>query len=236
VTYLEPTTVAWLLLLLGLCALRRRRWVVAGIVVAGLVHWQPAANLFELPLTCWYSASAPRSEAPQAIVVLAGYVVVPEEPRADPEFGVETHRRLLKVVLLRRTWRPLPVYASGGKMGGRISYAAAMKDDLVRRGVPAEAVRVEEASANTYENAVNTAALLKADGVKSVVLVTSEYHLLRAELCFRMQGIQVYPVSADEKAEWGIETMNPGWPGERVVGRTLHEYVALVWYRLKGRL
>lgn len=236
-TYLEPTTAAWLLLMVVFLAANRRRWLWVTIGATFLIHWQPAAYLFELPLTRAYSDSAPETGNPGAIVVLSGHVAFPEDPRAEPEFGQDTQRRVLRAVWLHRHWRPLPVYTTGGKLGGRpISYAAAMKEELVRRGVPPDAVRVEERSGNTYENAVNTAAQLKADGVDSVVLVTSKYHLLRAELCFRKQGITVYPVSADAKAEWGAESVAPGWPPERTVGRMVHEYVALVWYWLRGRL
>lgn len=236
-TYLEPTTAAWLLLMVVLLAANRRRWLWVTIGVTFLIHWQPAAYVLELPLTHGYSANAPESGQPGAMVVLSGDIAFPEDARGEPELGRDTQRRLLRAVWLYRHWRPLPVYTTGGRLGGsRISYAAAMKEELVRRGVPEEAVRVEEGSWNTYENAVNTAAQLKADGVDSVVLVTSKYHLLRAELCFRKQGITVYPVSADAKAEWGVESVVPGWPPERTVGWTVHEYVALAWYLLRGRL
>ncbi|MBL8290656.1 MAG: YdcF family protein [Bryobacterales bacterium] len=236
-TYLEPVTPALLLLMAVFLAVKRLRLVWLTLAATALIHWQPAAYLFELPLTHGYSENPPRSANPGAIVVLSGYVAFPEDTRDDPEFGQDTQRRVSRAVRLHRHWRPLRIYTTGGRLGGSpISYAAAMKGELVRRGVPPDSVRIEERSATTYENAVNTAAQLKADGVDSVVLVTSKYHLLRAELCFRKQGIAVYPVSADAKADWGVESVVPGWSPERTVGRTVHEYVALVWYRLRGRL
>lgn len=236
-TYLEPTLPVLLLLLVVFFAVRQRRR--EGVVIGALVLacWPPAAYLFELPLTFRYSAAPPASGSPGAIVVLSGYVAFPEDVRRRPQFGEDTARRLSSAIFLYEHWRPLPVYATGGKLGNSpISYGAAMKNELVRNGVPADAVRVEERSSNTFENAVNTVAQLKADGVGSVVLVTSSYHLLRAELCFRNQGIAVYPVSADLEPGWRIENLIPGWPSLRTVGRALHEYVALVSYWLRGRL
>lgn len=235
-TYLEPVVPVLLLLLVVFVARweRRRVAIVMGALV--LACWPPVAHLFELPLTYRYPERPPADGAPGAIVVLSGHVAFYGDGRR-PEFGLDTQRRLSKAEWLYRHWRPLPVYATGGKLGGSdVSHAAAMKDHLVRYDVPADAVRVEEGSSNTYENAVGTAAHLKADGVDSVVLVTSSYHLWRAELCFRKQGIKVYPVSADPKAEREWTILIPKWEALEVVGRALHEYVALVWYWMKGRI
>lgn len=236
-TYWQPVAAAWLLLMAVLLAANRRRWLAGALGVAALIHWRPAVYLFELPLTHAYTENAPESANPGAIVVLSGHIAFPEDPRADPVLGPQTQMRILRAVWLYRHWRPLPVYTAGGKLGGsRISYAAAMKDELVRRGLPPDAVRVEDRSGNTYENAVNTAAYLKAGGVNSIVLVTSRHHLLRAELCFQKQGIQVYAVSAEAKVKWDIESVLPGWMPEQTLGWAVHEYVALVWYWLRGRL
>ena len=59
---------------------------------------------------------------------------------------------------------------------------------LIDLGVPADAILTECESRNTWENARNSIALLRAQGFKRVILVTSWYHSRRALNCFRHCG------------------------------------------------
>lgn len=56
---------------------------------------------------------------------------------------------------------------------------------LMRRGVPSSAISLEPNSKTTKENAQFSVPLLRAAGVKRVILVTSWYHSRRALKCFR---------------------------------------------------
>jgi uncharacterized SAM-binding protein YcdF (DUF218 family) len=70
--------------------------------------------------------------------------------------------------------------------------APLMRDFLVTQGIPAEAIVVEGSSGSTRENALAVAALLKHEpGVK--VLLTSDFHMLRAHAAFRKAGLNVLP-------------------------------------------
>jgi uncharacterized SAM-binding protein YcdF (DUF218 family) len=55
---------------------------------------------------------------------------------------------------------------------------------LVNAGVPRTVIEVECESRNTSENAQRTIALLREQGVKRVIIVTSWYHSRRALNCF----------------------------------------------------
>jgi uncharacterized SAM-binding protein YcdF (DUF218 family) len=55
---------------------------------------------------------------------------------------------------------------------------------LIQMGVPAAAVSTEEKSRNTHENAEFTIAMLRAQHLKSAIIVTSWYHSRRALRCF----------------------------------------------------
>jgi uncharacterized SAM-binding protein YcdF (DUF218 family) len=55
---------------------------------------------------------------------------------------------------------------------------------LIRSGVPASAIQVENRSTTTRENAEFTAKLLRAGKYHSAILVTSWYHARRAEKTF----------------------------------------------------
>jgi uncharacterized SAM-binding protein YcdF (DUF218 family) len=55
-----------------------------------------------------------------------------------------------------------------------------MRDWLVKHGVPASRILVEDHSNDTIENAENVAKLLQGGQVKQVTVVTEHYHVHRA--------------------------------------------------------
>lgn len=67
-----------------------------------------------------------------------------------------------------------------------------MKRWALRLGVPESAILVEEQSRTTYENAVQSKAVL---GSGHILLVTAAYHLPRAVGLFEKQGFVVTPVA-----------------------------------------
>ena len=56
---------------------------------------------------------------------------------------------------------------------------------LTNAGVPASAIQLESRSKTTRENAEFSVSLLRAAGVRRVIIVTSWYHSRRALSCFR---------------------------------------------------
>jgi uncharacterized SAM-binding protein YcdF (DUF218 family) len=79
---------------------------------------------------------------------------------------------------------------SGGGDGER-SEAAAMRAVALAEGAPEAALLLEAASRNTFENALESARLLRALGAATVILVSDRYHLPRARLQFRRAGLAV---------------------------------------------
>ncbi len=64
--------------------------------------------------------------------------------------------------------------------------------------IPDSVIFLEQASKNTYENAVNVAKWIAANTKDdSVILVTSAFHIKRAVNCFKKQGIEVTPFPVD---------------------------------------
>ncbi|MEI6084576.1 MAG: YdcF family protein [Verrucomicrobiota bacterium] len=64
-----------------------------------------------------------------------------------------------------------------------------MRDELVLRGIPAAAIRLESRGLNTRQQADNIASLLGPIALtEPVLVVTSEFHLRRAVLYFRKAG------------------------------------------------
>ena len=62
---------------------------------------------------------------------------------------------------------------------------AANAQRLISLGVPAGLIEEEDKSSNTLQNAQFTVAMLRAQHVRSAIIVTSWYHSRRALACFR---------------------------------------------------
>ena len=101
------------------------------------------------------------------------------------------------------------LYRAGG---GSVLYLIGVdpsvrKRDLVKEQ-PGEQIILENMSSNTLENALYARDLLSRKNVRSLQLITSRYHLLRARLIFRNVlpkdiAIYSYPVdSRNFKDEW----------------------------------
>ena len=96
----------------------------------------------------------------------------------------------LSTTLLRRVETAYDAYASGlagalivcGAQGldEPVTEASAMYAYLKGRGVPEAAVFEEDQSFNTEENLSNARKIMEDHGMKTAIIVTSDYHLERA--------------------------------------------------------
>lgn len=104
-----------------------------------------------------------------------------------------------------------------------------IREDLVRRGVPARAVEVECLSRNTMENAAFSAPVLARMQARRVVLVTSWFHMRRALACFEAAAPGLALLAAPVEPEGG--------PLDRLVDpdapRVAAEYAKIGWYALR---
>ncbi len=126
----------------------------------------------------------------QAIVILGGggqrsYAPEYGGPAAEP---LLLERLAYGAYVARRTGLPVLVTGFGIE-------ATAMRDTLARNfGIT---VRwVDDRAYDTFENAHNSAQLLRADGVRRIVLVTRATQLWRASHEFAATGLEVVPAPA----------------------------------------
>jgi uncharacterized SAM-binding protein YcdF (DUF218 family) len=246
VTYTEP-----LLLIFLICGfaglLRTRRFLkprkpvllATGLAGVSLSCWSPAEWLLAQPLEAWYRDDVPPDGRAEAIVVLSSSVEPPSRfsPVSFPD--PSTYRRCRYAAWLYREWQGAPrILVSGGPAGpSRPPVALTMVDLLVAEGVPAGVIKIEDKSRNTYENALYSSNLLKSERVKKIALVVGAESMLRAEWCFRRQGIEVIPAPFGHRVlESNIHTFIPSASALRGNERTLHEILGLAWYKFKGRI
>ena len=105
--------------------------------------------------------------------------------------------RLLHAVALFKAGKAMRIIVSGGSRGWEAPEAALMAEILQQMGVPETAILQERVSRHTLENARYTKDVLSREGLNSVLLVTSAFHMHRAETMFQLQGIEVIPSATD---------------------------------------
>ncbi len=127
-------------------------------------------------------------------------VVLGNRPAADArgEVRPETRRRVEAGVRIFREGRAPILVLSGGKTGAFVE-AEVMRALALRLGVPEAVVLMERRSTSTITNARFSVALLRRRlGRKdvSVIVVSSPYHLARAQRLFQCAGASVQPFAA----------------------------------------
>jgi uncharacterized SAM-binding protein YcdF (DUF218 family) len=133
-------------------------------------------------------------------------------------------------------WRSVftvDVWREGGVqhiiLSGDPQTTASMSAWIVGQGVPADAVTIEGRSQSTRENALFTAALLH-DVPGPYLLLSSEFHMWRAQRAFRKAGIAVLPRPSPDAFKRANDWRNR-W---RVFLDIGGEIVKIVYYKSRG--
>jgi len=92
------------------------------------------------------------------------------------------------------------IVISGGT-GRLFTEARREADDLfkamVMMGVDSSAMIIENESRNTYESAENLKRIIGSDANKSILLITSAFHMRRSKACFDKTGMEVEVFTTD---------------------------------------
>ena len=168
----------------------------------------------------------------QAIVILGGGVRrYAAEYRRATISGITLARVRYGAYVARSTG--LPILVSGGAARDLPAEAPLMRKVLVDElGVP---VRwVEAQSRDTHENAVNSAALLKASGVSRVILVGHSFDFPRTRKEFESAGIGVIPapINIPSTAEASALDFVPSLGGMQLSYFATYELLANALYAL----
>ena len=176
----------------------------------------------------------PDFSAAQAIVVLGGGVHPGDGDKVADTLGPWS---LERIVLAAQAYRQLNVRVAVS--GGRVAGAHASEASLMKAALETEfsvpVTWVDDQSRTTYENAVFTAKLLKADNVTTVVLVTQAWHMRRALWSFERAGLQAIPYPAPTTFEES-DRVDDYLPSTSALERSyhaLHEAIGLAYYRLR---
>ena len=166
-----------------MAVIRKRKWILLVVLVLAVLFLALAAVAFFLPqkLLC-----VDRGPVKADVIVILGGGLGERPERAAELFKGHDAPRIIVSGL------------GDCEINRRI---------LLKAGVPANAIQLEDKSRTTRENAEFTIQLLRAENVHRVILVTSWYHSRRALACFEHYApeIQFYPrpsYFANSRADW----------------------------------
>jgi len=233
-----PSGLLFLAVVLGAALGRRGRWLLwTALTIIVAVSIVPVGGLALARL----EASFPPLHSPahvDGILVIGGALdarTFDEWPASGftPAFG-----RLYEAARLAKAYPQARLIDIGGptpRERGLRAEADEAADVLVVLGVPRARIEIERRSRNTYENAVNAAAIADPKPGQVWVLITSAFHMPRAMGCFRVAGFA--PLADPVDYRW----LGSNALGFDVVGGlddfdlAVHEYFGLASYRLLGR-
>ncbi len=176
--------------------------------------------------------SVDASKRPGAIVILsAGFSR--ETPNAYPLTVDDiTLERLRSGVRLHRK-TGLPILVTGGRTRHEPTKLAFLMQRTLRRDFGIEAKWVEDRARTTYENALFSAEMLKPLGIRSVYVVSQNWHLPRAIAAFEAVGLDAVaaPARFGRPARFDILAFVPSAGALKSSYYALHEMLGLIWYR-----
>ena len=144
--------------------------------------------------------------------------------------GSETGERVIKGVELYKKNFSTKIIMIGSKIQWNTYEHKIMKDHAIHLGVPEHAVEAVEQGHSTYAQAKKLAGIMRNEGYKSAIVVTSDYHTKRTKFIFNKlflpSGLNFIvcpsPSERFKVKEW--------WKSSDYAKIVFYEYTKLLWY------
>jgi len=218
--FISPLVIVFILGALALFYFYRRKEKQAKIFLALLLSWlfiisyHPISSSMLMHLESHYSKLEVFDEKITHVLALGG----------------DTKGRSYELLRLFHLNKHLKIITSGYEPNG--SDGAKQMATLLREfGIPREAIIIKSQSRDTKEEALMMQRLV---GKNPFILVTAAYHMPRAMALFKKLGLN--PIAAPtnflaKKSEWShflsLQSLTD-------FDKALHEYVGLLWYKIRG--
>lgn len=235
----------WIVLGVGLALFSRKPKVKRYALISSFLLLLLFSNQFIINsiLKTWEPKAPPIEELDTytIAVVLTG-VTHPLSDYPDRVFFGKGADRLLQTVQLYKLGKIRKILISGGSgniVGRKVYEADQLKKVFLYCGIPEQDLIIENQSRNTRENALFSQKILDSLGIrKDFLLVTSAFHMRRAEACFHQVGLIPAPFPVDYY--YMDSKYTPDWlliPSEAALFKwqvLIHEVIGYITYKLLG--
>jgi uncharacterized SAM-binding protein YcdF (DUF218 family) len=100
------------------------------------------------------------------------------------------------IALYKQQLAPKIVFTGGVGVGDTLSEGEVARRYALKNGVPESAIMLERRGVTSAESITTAAALLRASGLTTVLVVSDSYHMMRADLLARRAGLVPYRAPA----------------------------------------
>jgi uncharacterized SAM-binding protein YcdF (DUF218 family) len=192
------------------------RWLYRFAALLGMLHIAITAT----PILRWWIAALSSPWGPDDGDTL---IVLGNDLTAPGVLGINSYWRSFYAVLVWRGGHYHRIIVTGKDVAG------SMRDFIAAQGVPREAIVVESAANSTRENATFVARMLQGDPGRKILL-TSDYHSLRALRAFQKAGVQLTALPFPD-ANKRMNVLRSRW---EVFWLLFDETAKTIYYRARG--
>ncbi|MFO0666195.1 MAG: YdcF family protein [Polyangiaceae bacterium] len=224
--------------------LRRRRWMFLTLFFSTyLLSVDPVANVLQRHMEKSATKTYDEKKVYDAVILLGGVIEdrqsLSAATSADLAMNDSAERLTVTFELLREGRAKVAILSGGSTLSrdtGR-SEAALLAGALERWGITKDRLILEGRSLNTRENALFTKEIVTEKGMKSLVMVTSAFHMKRAKGCFDAVDLPVDTLPVDLRA-YDSERFGGSWlPRSRALDQNttnLRELFGRLVYGVRG--
>lgn len=237
---LSPLPVIIILFLIGISNMRDRKfrsgfllWIISGAIY--LFSCEFFADPIILNLEKKYPLiSQENIEKSDIYVLLCGGIITDTIDGNIPNANAGS--RIMKTVQLYIK-NPKKIYISGGSpLQNKESESSVYKRELTALGIPADDIIIENRSNNTAENGKYVKEMMKAENIKSAVIITSAVHMPRSMEVFKDKELEFYPAPYNFLAHQEKQNNLAYIPQFKVLKdlyAAFWEYIGIMYYKIR---
>jgi uncharacterized SAM-binding protein YcdF (DUF218 family) len=225
--------------LLLMAAILRRRWpCILGLAVILVCALPVTSTLIWRGLEADYPYHSFELVAEaDAILVLSGILGGVETPDGIiPQWGDSVDRFFVGIDLFKANKAPMLIFTRGKHPQSSLRPEGEVLAEQARlMGVPKSKILLTGMAVNTEEEAREARVLADIMKIRTIILVTSSFHMSRAHAIFERANLNVIPYASDYRASNSLRWID--WiPSGQALGSTssgLREYLGRAYYWLK---
>ena len=216
-------------------------FLTVSIALLGLLSYGQVTNMLAKPLEQKYPPLTDfrAYEGVKWIVVLGGGSSVdPSLPASTYLSDASLFRVSEGIFIHNRLPRTKLILTGMSRFDGMTPMAEVMGDVAEEWGVAPEDIVIEKKAADTKDHPIYVKEIVGKD---RFVLVTSASHMPRAMGLFRKQGMEPIPAPTDymfrdREGGFRLGMFIPSAGALEKVGRAVHEYLGILWGKVRGQM
>jgi len=250
--FFYPIPFSLILIMLGLFIFHKRRKkagsiiFLTGLCLFILLSFNPVSNIIIHPLEYRYESyglkcadgpSVTNSTPVDYVVVLGGGHISDPAISITSQINPPTLVRLIEGIRILKENPGSRLVLSGGSVFDLVSEADIMMEVALICGVRETDIILESKSRDTKDQALFVKDIV---GNHPFALVTSAVHIPRSVALFRKQGMNPIPAPTMHLKR-KKQKINPGlfFPNAKALRKSenaFHEYIGLIWAKLRGQI